>query len=225
MREILEEVFVWKPNGAYDYIEPCTNGDLSTPHPFDHGMFEYHKPIEQSYLEWRSEKGVRNALSGKPKEKEFLERCQKTDLWVRRGCLDPIVCYMTEPFSKSTENIIEESLALNVLHFGVSEIVVDDKVIEVLDEVCPRSYEKYKISFRNVDTKKQYYILNITQGISEDSLKAPGLGDQHIYRLITDRFFDSGIDVVYTDTLQRALESAGISGLRWMRYGDNPYAK
>jgi len=204
-------VYVWRPEAT----DP-ENFDGSLDVPFQILVFQGCKLLKEAYLEWREKKGVKSAIAGRNKNKEFTDRCKTTVKWVERGCLDPIKFHI----------YLKESLEKDVFETTGYVPYVSQKVVDILKKTCPDEFEAFPLSITNFDTDKKFYILNLTEGIYGDEFLKNGMGKLSICRLIKkEEYRNDPSKILISEDLLNTFKAENVRTLRELRYGENPYAK
>ena len=204
-------VYVWRSKGVKDDV---FDGDLDKPHSISLSIFNRYKSVQKAYLEWREEKGVKTALLGSNDDKEFVDECKRTVRWVEKGCFDPIGYHL----------YYREYLSQDVLCVSNFVPCVSQKVVDILQEVCPEEIEIFRVSL-NYETDKKYYVINLTRGIRKDVFMKNGLGVIHFSRLIKGEQDDENTSkILVSEKLIKKFKEANIQGLEYLKFGENPYA-
>lgn len=160
------DVYVWDPSEEMDT-------SLVRPDPISLGLFMQYHSIPEAYKIFSKESGVKKALLGEHDNPEFIAACIKTKAWVEGGGREPIPYGVDSP----------KTLKQDVLYAPEYVPLASQRVISVLDRVCPGVFEPYPISL-NFKSINQFYIINLTTGLKEDEFLKNGIGNHHFCRLV-----------------------------------------
>lgn len=127
-------------------------------------IFKQGLPIDQSLEKWKTYKGVRSVIEKNThKDKEFIPQVHRTLEW----CNKQTPLHYTSQFTK------EELEEMDVVNLDLAIPFANQKVLKILDEICPQGYDAFPIEIKTpTGTSKKYFLINITNKI-ENALDKP----------------------------------------------------
>ena len=212
------KAYGWKADGdanpmlplGFNGYEPRGKGSVD--------LFKGSKPIKEEYEVWANKKGVSAVLSGlepEPKQdykKDIHESFKYMNNWVLNDCKDAL------------EIKLDESTLLNEVEKGKdvflilgAEYIISDRVIEILNKLCPNDFETYGVKIVNTYTNKKYYRINLLRSIYEEDLNENGLPDDfiigHIRIKPTHKLLEDKVETIFSERLSQELIKNNITGL------------
>ena len=185
--------------------------------------------IDTAYKRWKSDKGMTSVLNGTHENKALIEEVKRTLEWYKTR---HTLYYASDIKKEELEEM--ETIKLSAqIPFG------SQKVLDVLDAVCPHDYEAFPIEIETpTGISKKFFLLNVCNRIEnaldkenciyeialfkeegqENSIAAPGRFKRLLFKegcmgeAHLGRMYENMYRVMVSETLVRAFNDAGIYG-------------
>ena len=138
-----------------------TTGNIHTQNPDEnlqgyplkgepHPLFASYKPIRDSYKEWLGAKGVKSALKGIHRNKDFEKEVRHVIKWVETGCNKPIKV-----------NMLLDAPDYDFLMVSGFRVVVSERALTYIETHRKAQFEAFPIVDVNKKVKQKYYAINV----------------------------------------------------------------
>ena len=186
-----KEVFSWNPSESSEGLP--LGSQVSGEH-IRENLFEIGMPIEKAYEKWLGFKGVQAALKGthRSEGQDYTDEVKRTIDWMKHK---PPLQYISSWSKEKREKNDVMNLSLSV-PFG------SQKVIQILEEICPNDFEAFPVKLHtSTGVSDKYYLINITHVIHDAIDKENSVytlcfnkneGDENSVRFIDRLLFKEG---------------------------------
>ena len=186
-----KNVFAWNP---YRDDRGLPLGSQVAGKNIRENLFMIGLPVGNAYEKWLAFKGVQSALKGthKSARKEYTDEVKRTIEWMKHK---PPLQYASS-FSK------EELEQYDVMNLSLSVPFGSQKVIKILEEICPNDFEAFPVKLHtSTGVSDKYYLINITHVIHDAIDKENSVytlcfnkneGDENSVRFIDRLLFKEG---------------------------------
>lgn len=212
------KAYGWKADGDSNPMLPLGVNGFEPRGKETNRLFKGSKPIKEEYEIWVKKKGVQAVLSGtapKPKKDYEInsdESIKYIDQWVKNDCKEPLEIKLDE---STLLNEVEKNK--DVFLILGAKYIVSERVIEILNKLCPNDFETFDVKIVNAYTNKKYYRINLLRSIYENDLNENGLPDDFIIGHI--RIKPKGkipfdyVETIFSERLSQKLIENKITGL------------
>ena len=150
-----KNVYDWNPYGTN---EGLPLGSQVAGKDIREDIFRLGLPIDKAYDRWLQHKGVQSALKGthNSARKEFTDEIKRTIEWMKHK----------PPLQYESSNSREDLEKFDVMNLSLSVPFGNEKVIQILEKICPNDYEAFPIKLHtSTGVSDKYYLINIAHEI------------------------------------------------------------
>ena len=208
----MDDIYLWKELGGK---EGESTHAMTAATAISTQLLKKSQSIFQAYSNWREAPGVAKALAVFDPGCKSLSEYENTVNWAKKNfSADTIKIKII-----SGIDLEYEDLDVLCMSNGGYVPFVSEKVVSVLDKLCPSDFEKFPVSLETPFSEKQYYVVNITRLVDQDSLLVQGLGEAEIARLShkSKSGFISTNRILYSGTIAETFKKEGITGLQSLK--------
>tara|TARA_R100000329_G_scaffold13322_1_gene14220 strand:- start:238 stop:924 length:687 start_codon:yes stop_codon:yes gene_type:complete len=213
------KAYGWKADGDANPMLPLGFNGYEPRGKGTSRLFKGSKPIKEEYEIWVKKKGVQAVLSGtapKPKKDYEInsdESIKYIDQWVKNDCKEPLEIKLDE---STLLNEVEKDK--DVFLILGAKYIVSERVIEILNKLCPNDFETYDVKIVNAYTNKKYYRINLLRSIYEEDLNENGLPDDfiigHLRIKPTHKLLEDKVETIFSERLSQEFIQNNITGLQ-----------
>ncbi|NQY74857.1 MAG: hypothetical protein HRT90_08865 [Candidatus Margulisbacteria bacterium] len=152
-----KEVFAWQPSES---SEGLPLGIQVVGNHLSESVFAKGLPIDEAYEKWLGFKGVQAALKGahRSEGQDYTDEVKRTIEWMKHK---PPLQYIS---SWSKEKLEKN----DVLNLSLSVPFGSQKMIQILEEICPNDFEAFPVKLHtSTGVSDKYYLINITHVIHD----------------------------------------------------------
>ena len=146
-----KNVYEWNPYGTN---EGLPLGSQVAENNIVEDIFSLGLPIDKAYDKWLQYKGVQAALKGihRSEGQDYTDEIKRTIEWMKHK----------PPLEYESSNSKEELEEFDVLNLSLFVPFGNEKVIQILEEICPDDYEAFPIKLHtSTGVSDKYYLINI----------------------------------------------------------------
>jgi len=212
------KAYGWKADGDLNPMLPLTFNGYEPRGKGSSNLFNGSKPIKKEYEVWVKKKGVQAVLSGtaptpkKDYEINSDESIKYINQWVKNDCKEALEIQLDE---STLLNEVEKNK--DVLLILGADYIVSERVIEILNKLCPNDFETYDVKIVNAYTNKKYYRINLLKSIYQENLNENGLPDDfiigHLRIKPKSKLLKDTVETIFSEKLSQELIKNNISGL------------